>query len=119
MARRSLTTGQIARGGLAVAPVNVTVDGDVIDAGNTILIVENSGVAAATVTVLATATQDGLDVEDQVTTVAAGATALLGPWPVRTFGQPSGANESGADDAGRVYVNYSTTTDLASQTTKL
>lgn len=115
MARRSLTTGPITRAGRAVAPVAVTVDGDVIDANNTILLVDNSGASPATVTVLATATQDGLDVEDQVISVAAGTTLLMGPWPMRTFGQLSGAIESGADDTDRVYVDYSTTTDLASQ----
>jgi hypothetical protein len=115
MARRSLTTGSIVRAGLTIAPVVTTADGDVIDAGNTILIVENIGAAPATVTVQATAAQDGLDVEDQITTIATGAIRLLGPWPARTFGQPSGAVESGGDDAGRVYVNYSTPADLAAQ----
>lgn len=119
MARRNLATAQIVRTGLALAPLPVTVDGDVIDADNTILIVENTGGAPATVTVESTATQDGLAVADQVVPVAAGATVLLGPWPTRTFAQPSGAAESGGDDAGRVYVDYSTTTDLGSQVAKL
>lgn len=114
MARRSLTTAAIERGGLVVDPVAVTVDGDVIDAGNTVLILANTGVAAATATVISTATQDGLAVADQVVNIPAGETVLTGPWPVRTFGQPDGAIESGADDAGRVYVDYSTTTSLAS-----
>lgn len=115
MARVDVTTDKIVRDGLVLAPTAPTIDGDVIDAGNTALFIENVSAGPETVTVLATATQDGLALENQITTIAAGDTALLGPWPKRTFGQPAGANESGGDDEGRVYVDYSIDTAFVRQ----
>lgn len=107
MARADLTTQPIVRTGLVPTTVAVTADGAVFDAERTALYVVNGSEAATTVTVTATAAQDGLDVEDLTVSVAAGATALIGPFPRRTFGQVSGT------DAGRVYVDYSPTTDIA------
>lgn len=112
MARQSQTTQQITRDGLVPTLIAVTGDGDVIDAGEVALMVTNGGASPINVTVLATASQDGLDVEDLVVAVADGDTALIGPFPLRTFGQPAGANESGSDDRARVYVDYSVTTSV-------
>lgn len=83
-----------------------TADGDVVDAGRVWVLVSNTDSVTWTVTVDATKTVDGLAVSDLVATVAAGKVATVGPFPVEVFGQPAGANASGGDDRGRVYVNY-------------
>lgn len=114
MARVDVTTQQISRAGLVPATAAVTVDGDVVDTGEVALYVSNVGASSRNVTVQTTASQDGLDVEDLVVAVAAGDTALIGPLPKRTFGQPAGANESGGDDEGRAYVDYDTPADWES-----
>lgn len=111
MARTDVTTQQITREGLVPALTSPIADGDVIDTGLVALYATNIGTGALDVTVQSTASQDGLDVVDLVVSVAAGDTVLIGPFPRRTFGQPSGANESGEDDQGRAYVNYQTPAD--------
>lgn len=112
MARVDVTTQQVTRDGLVPVVTEVTADGDVIDVGRTVLYLVNGSGSPVNVTVLSTASQDGLDVEDLVVAVAAGTTALIGPFPKRTFGQPAGAVESGGDDQGRVYVDYSAQLDI-------
>ncbi|EHR62632.1 hypothetical protein [Saccharomonospora cyanea] len=107
MARVDLTTQQVAREGLVPALTAPTVDGDVIDAGRVALMVTNNGAAAHTVTVQSPVTVDGLAVEELAVSVAAGDTTLIGPFPARTFGQPVGSA-----DAGRVYVDYDTGSDV-------
>lgn len=106
MARVSVSTQQISRAGLVPILTVPTVDGDAIDTGEVALYVVNGSAASVDVTVQATSSQDGLDVEDLVTAVAAGDSALIGPFPKRTFGQPEGAIETGGDDEGRAYVDY-------------
>lgn len=106
MARVSVTTQQITRTGLVPVTAEPTIDGDAIDTGETALYLVNASAGTVTVTVAATAAQDGLNVEDLVVNVVAGATALIGPFPMRTFGQPAGAIETGGDDEGRAYVDY-------------
>src|ERR1044072_4700994 len=87
-------------------------DGHVIDAGNVRLVVNNASGSSVNVTAQATAAVGALDVEDLVVPVAAGAPAGIGPFPKTIFGQPAGANESGSDDQGRVYVNVSLATSV-------
>lgn len=80
----------------------VSPNGDVVDAGaHNYLIVDNASGGSITVTVTATATQDGLAVSNLVVPVAAATRRHIGPLHGRTFGQTSGV------DAGRVYVDYS------------
>jgi hypothetical protein len=93
--------------GTAVTLTAPTADGDVVDAGRVWVRVTNSSEATVTVTVLATQTVQGLAVANLTAAVAAGATEDVGPLPVSVFGQPAGANASGGDDQGRVYINYS------------
>jgi hypothetical protein len=112
MARVDVTTQKIVLTGLVPTLTEPTADGDVVDAGQVALYVTNGSGSPVNVTVEATAAQDGLDVEDLVVAVAAGATALIGPLPARTFAQDAGAVESGDDDEGRVYVDYSAQTDV-------
>lgn len=120
MARTVLAAGKITRDGLVVAlTATPNVDGDAIPAGSVALYVRNTGGASVTVTVQATAEQDGLNLEDLVVPVAAGARVLLGPFPGQTFAQPAGAVESGGDDKGKVYVNYSTPASIERQVVAL
>lgn len=101
MARLAQLTQEIDRVGLVPAMTAPTVDGDIVDCGNVAIMVDNASGGSINVTVEATATLDGLDVEDLVVPVAAGTVALIGPLPQRTFGQLSGANK------GSAFVNYS------------
>ena len=103
MARTNVATQQITRDGLELdLSVPVTVDGDVFDCGATFLYVDNGSGASVNVSVVSVPTLDGLDVEDLVVAVPAGEFRLIGPFPKRTFGQPSSSA-----DAGRAYANYS------------
>lgn len=102
MARLDVTTQQITRGGLTPAMTQPNVDGDVVDCGGTFLYVDNASAGSIDVTVQSPVTVSGLDVEDLVVAVAAGAVKLIGPFPPSVFGRPSGDV-----DAGRAYVNYS------------
>lgn len=103
MARSSVTTVPVVKTGvtqtLAAADV---VNGEVIDCGRVVLVVNNSSGSSITVTVHATAVVDGLPVEDLVVTVPAATIKLLGPLSASTFGQASSS-----PDNGRAYVNYS------------
>lgn len=107
MARVSQTTQQVVRTGLNPVLSEPTADGDIVDCGRVALYVVNGSGSPITVTVTATAAQDGLDVVDLVVSVPAAGTRLIGPLPARTFGQ---AYDSA--DAGRAYVNYSAQTDV-------
>jgi hypothetical protein len=93
-------------GGLPLTLTSPTVDGDVIDAGRVMLVVDNTDSVAWTVTATATATVSGLPVGNLVVVVAAGKIEPVGPFPATVFEQPAGANASGGNDAGRVYVTY-------------
>jgi hypothetical protein len=106
MARVSVTTQPVVRTGLNPALTGPTVDGDIIDAGRVALWVDNASAGSVSVTVQATASQDGLDLQNLVVAVPAGERRLIGPFPQRTFGRSTGA------DAGRVYVDYSAVTSV-------
>lgn len=119
MANRISTVSQVwppvngNPGGVALDySVAVTADGDVVDAGRVFIVVANGSGSSINVTVAATQTVKGLAVSNMVTAVAAGKTEIIGPFPKDVFGQPSGANGSGGDDEGRVYVNYSAITTV-------
>jgi hypothetical protein len=84
----------------------ITADGDVVDTGRVMLVVNNTDSVAWTVTAVSTATVLGLTVSNFVEVVAAGKVALVGPFAASLCGQPAGANASGGNDQGRVYVNY-------------
>ncbi|MFI6160392.1 hypothetical protein ACIA59_10630 [Micromonospora haikouensis] len=102
MARASVTTQQVTRTGLNPALTAPPADGDIVDCGRVALMVTNGSGSPITVTVEATAAQDGLDVADLVVSVPASGTRLIGPLPARTFGQPYDSA-----DAGRAFVDYS------------
>lgn len=101
MARVDVTTQQIVATGLVPNKTAPTADGDVIDAGSCAVLVTNGSGAPINVTAQTPQTVAGLAVAELIVPVAAGATALIGPFPRSTYGRPSGA------DKGRVYVDYS------------
>lgn len=108
MARVDVTPQTITRDGLVPALTAPTVDGDAIPTGRVFVMAENVGASVESVTVRTPITVDGLDVEELIVSVAVGDTTFIGPFPIRTFGQPSGAVETGGDDQGKAYVDYST-----------
>jgi hypothetical protein len=101
MARVSVATQKIVGTGLVANKTAPTVDGDVIDSGAVAVLVTNGSGAPINVTAQTPQTVAGLAVAEQIVAVAAGATALIGPFPKGTYGQLSGADE------GRVYIDYS------------
>ncbi|GAB3812092.1 hypothetical protein [Kribbella italica] len=101
MAREIVATQKIVGAGLAVNLTAPTAEGDVIDNGAVALMVVNGSGAPINVTVQTPAKQSGLDVEERIVAVAAGATELIGPFPKSTYGRTS------APDVGQVYVDYS------------
>jgi hypothetical protein len=104
MARASQTTQPIVQTGTTAtltAPA-VSPNGDIIDTGRTILMVDNAGGSSITVTITPTKTIAGLSLTPLVVTVAAGAIKLIGPFPPAVFGQLNGSA-----DFSRAYVDYS------------
>lgn len=97
-----VSTQKIVRTGLLPALTGPTVDGDVMDADQVGLWVNNGSGASINVTVQTPATQDGLDLAELVVAVAAGTQRIIGPFPSRSFARPTGQV-----DAGKVYVDYS------------
>lgn len=115
MAREDLTPTPITQFGVVVAETAPTVDGDAIPAGRVMIQATNVGAVVENIVVQTPVTVDGLDVEELIVQVAVGDTVILGPFPIRTFGQLAGANETGGDDQGKVYVGYSTPADITRQ----
>lgn len=101
MAREALAIQQSTHAGLAVNLVAPTAEGDVIPTGAVAMLVRNTSGAPGDVTVQTPLVVDGLAVAENVVTIAAGATELIGPLPNYVFGQPAGA------DKGKAYVDYS------------
>lgn len=108
MARTALASQTADADGLAVSFTAANVDGHSIDGGgDVILLVVNGDASPINVTVQTPAQQDGLDVAENVVTVAAGATQAIAGLAARTFDRPTGAA-----DAGKVYVDFSAVTSI-------
>lgn len=103
MARTDLAVQQIDADGLTPAYTAAIADGHAFpnDVG-TFVHVKNGGAGAVNVTVPTPSTRDGLAVADRTVTVAAGAEAMIGPFPSRTYDQ--------AD--GKVHVDYDVVTSV-------
>lgn len=114
MARTSVTTQVITRAGLNVAMTAPVADGDIIDGGNTILVVNNGGGASITVTVQTPYTVEGQAVEELTVSVPAAGTREIGPFP-GIFKQPADASVG----PGRVLVDYSSVTSVTRAVKKL
>lgn len=102
MARVSVTTVPASLVGAVCTPVAPTVDGDIIDTGNVLLIVA-AGATPTTVTIRATKTIETLALANAVGTVAANTERAFGPFPASLFAQASDA----AVGPSRVLVDYS------------
>lgn len=86
MARTALSVQQIAVAGLTPALTAANVAGhSFTNNEKTFLQVVNGAGAGITVTVVTAATANGEPVADRAVTVAAGATALIGPFPSFPF----------------------------------
>lgn len=93
----------VARTGFVLAP-NLTAavaDGDIVDVGTRLWVLNGSG-ASINVTAVVTTEVSGLEVEDLIEPVPAGAARLIGPFS-NLFKQPADAVEG----AGKVLINYS------------
>lgn len=111
MARVSQTTQAVVKTGLVAAftaPTSGVGNGDIIDTGRVVLVVNNAGGSSITVTVLTPVTVDGLALTPLTVTVAAGTIAYIGPFSTSTFGRPTSAGV----DANRAYVEYSSVTSV-------
>jgi hypothetical protein len=108
MARTSLTPHRPATGvGVEISMAAANADGHMFtNSGETLFLVKNDDASSKTITVPTPRTIDGLAVADPTYVIPAGEEWCLGPFPPSTFNQPSGA------DQGKVYINYSATTDV-------
>ncbi|MBK1785135.1 hypothetical protein [Prauserella cavernicola] len=107
MARANVLTQPIVKTGVEPELTAPTVDGDVIDTGRVLLMVDNAGASPVTVTVQTPLTVDGLAVDELAVQVPAGGRRLIGPFSKTTFGRPTGQ-----PDSGRAYVDYSAVADV-------
>ena len=87
---------KIVAAGLAPNLTAPTVDGDVIPAGGSLfLMVTNASGGSITVTAQTPQTVEGLAVSEQIVTVPAAGTRVIGPFPAGTYGRPSGGADVG------------------------
>lgn len=101
----TLVTQAINRAGLVPALTAAAGGGDKFTPdNNTMLMVKNGGGSAVTVTVATPGTNAiGLNVDDVVVSVAAGATELIGPFPANYFADPTD---------GLAHITYSGVTSV-------
>lgn len=89
MATVNVPNTEFARAGIAPAslvPGDTTNGHDVVNDGKVVLYVENSDTTnAATVTVVSSATLDGLDVTDLTVSIPASGKRYIGPFSEATF----------------------------------
>ncbi len=74
-----------------------------VNNGREFLVARNSTAGTITMTVVTGGTVDGYAINDVDIAIAAGATALAGPFKPEVFNQRSGS------DAGKVYLNWNST----------
>lgn len=115
MARSEPTTQSVTRAGLNVSMTAPNSDGDIIDAGNVELVINNGSGSPITVTMQTSYTSEGLDLEDEVVTVPAGGTRSYGPFPRGLFAQATDAPVG----AGKVLVDYSAVASVTRAVKKL
>lgn len=107
MARVQVQTQKVTNYTLVPVYSAPTQDGDSIESGRVLLHVVNSGASDVTVTVLTPAETYGLAVSELTVTAPAGDRILIGPFPEPAFGR-----RPNQTDSGRVWVDYSSVTDL-------
>lgn len=103
MARTALAVQAIDVDGITPSYAAANVDGNsVANTGDQFVHVKNGSASSVTVTIPTPAKVQGVDVADITVAVAAGAEAMIGPFPAGLF------NQSG----GVVYINYSAVTSV-------
>lgn len=116
MARTDLTVTEIDRDGVDLEATYEAANADgeaFLNNGATWIVVKNANVASRTITLETNGrTVDGLTLPDDTVTVAQNEEMMIGPFPRDTFNQTS-ATETGASDAGKVYVSFDAVTDLS------
>lgn len=115
MARSTPTTQVVTRAGLNVTMSAPNVDGDIIDAGNVEVVINNGSGAPIDVTFVSTYSYGDLDLEDLVVSVPAAGTRSYGPFPASLFAQPTDA----VVGAGKVLANYSAVASVTRAVKKL
>jgi hypothetical protein len=108
MARTALTVSTISRSGVDSADTleAANADGEMFyNGGDVFLEVLNTNASTCTVTVVTPRTIDGLAVADVTVEVDENERMFIGPFPPSTFNQTS-------TNAGMVYVNFDTVTDV-------
>ena len=97
MPRNEITpTDLVAAGVFTNAVVGDTSGEKFPNDGNTFILVTNDDAGSKNFTIQTPATQSGLAIAEQIVAVGAGATKLIGPFPVKTYNQSD----------GMVYVDY-------------
>ncbi len=99
----NLTTQSAKRQANPITMSNADPSGDTWNnTGNEVLLVENGGTGAVTLTFITYATVDGLAVNDLQISVPAGETHLIGPFPTGVYN----------DANGQTMVNYTSATGV-------
>lgn len=103
---RTVVSAQNTSANSGINPLSyeaANVDGNsVVNNGRRIAVVVNNDTAAHTVTQITGGTASGLDVTDPTVSIAAGDTAILGPWPP-IYHQP---------DSNEVWLDYDAVTSV-------
>ena len=106
MARVALTVDKATEGGTALT---AEANGDATNGhyianndGKVYIIARNSGAGARTVTVKTPRQVGSLDVAENINSIAAGATEIMGPFPQQTYNQ----NTAGVEDQLHIDVEH-------------
>lgn len=115
MARTNLTITEIDRDGVDLEATleAANTDGEAfLNNGETWVVVKNANASSCTVTIKTNGrTVDGLALPDDTVAVAQNEVQQFGPFSRDTFNQV-GATETGGDDTGKVYINFSHVNDV-------
>jgi hypothetical protein len=110
MATLTVVPAKRSGNGVDLAGVAAAGGGDVFpNTGAEVLIIKNGGGSPITLTVVTPVTVDGLAVADLTASVGAGATSLIGPFPIGTY----------SDGSSNVSLTYSAVTSVVVSVVKV
>lgn len=110
MATLTVNPAKRSGNGVDLAGVAAAGGGDSFpNTGAEVLVIKNGGGSGITLTVVTPVTVDGLAVADLTATIAAGATAMVGPFPPGTY----------SDGSGNVNLTYSAVTTVTVSVVKV
>lgn len=99
--RDQLTVTLVTAAGLTQTLYTASGDGhEFVNNGDTVVVVANNYTDTITITFVTTLQRDGLDVADQIQSLAAGTTKVFGKFLPGVYNQKSGT------DKGEVYINW-------------